>query len=74
MKPRLNNTYSPHLLIMSTLKQREYLDILLNDCGFIGPYRRDMIKVRFNVNFTDELTQGQASQLITELKEIKENK
>ena len=59
----------------ATDKQRHFLEILLNDCGYSTLVkRRDFYKTRTgrDVRFTDEITVSEASRMIEELKSKKQ--
>lgn len=52
--------------------QVRYLDILFSDCGFSREQKKAKLQEDFEVNYCDELTINEASQLIGELKQYKE--
>lgn len=51
----------------ATPKQIEYLAILFDDLGFKSGEKRIFINDLYGINFTDELTLNQASELIANL-------
>lgn len=53
------------------MTQTEYLLILFNDAGFSIAQRKAMIKADFGKESLDELTNGQRSVLISQLKNQK---
>lgn len=56
----------------ATQKQLDYIAILFLDCGFTLAQRKDFLKLRFEIEKSDELNKDQASKVISELKELKE--
>ncbi len=61
---------------MSTEEQQEYIEILFIDCQIFGLIpRRDYYErvTGRQVKWSDELTRSEASQVIDQLKEQKEN-
>lgn len=57
-----------------TKKQLDYLLILFNDCNFTHESRNAWLTHMFHrlIKAPDELTRGEASQVIERLKEIRE--
>lgn len=59
---------------VATRDQVRYIDLLFNDCGFDLLGKKGLLKADYKVQYTDELTKAQASKLIEELKQLKEDK
>jgi hypothetical protein len=60
---------------MATRAQISFLEILLNDCGFgVRSTRNAFVSAECDrdIRFLDELTLGEASQLISDLKRRRE--
>lgn len=56
------------------MTQLEYLEVLLNDCGFNSRVKRNDYLSRLfgkDVKYLDQLTSGQRSGLVNKLKEMK---
>ena len=53
------------------MTQAEYCRILFVDCGFSPSQQRDFLGLRYNRKYLDELTVGELSELIDDLKERK---
>ena len=56
------------------MTQDEYLSILFGDLGFSGQQKREYLRSRYKVVFTDSLTTDQKTKLIAYLKVQKENR
>lgn len=51
------------------MTQAEYIAILLDDCGFeTAAQRKDYLRIRYGVDFSDELSPSQAHTVIEDLK------
>lgn len=61
-------------MAQATEKQTDCLSMLFIDCGFTHIQRKSWLQNRFGreVFFLDDLTSKEASQAITELRELKE--
>jgi hypothetical protein len=61
-------------MLMATEKQIDYMSILFIDCGFTLKARKEFLKHRFgrDIAFLDDLSRFEASQVIEELRDQKE--
>lgn len=61
--------------ILPSRAQTDYLLILFNDCGFTINSRNAWLTAKFHrlIGHLDDLSIGEASQVISELKVIREN-
>lgn len=57
----------------ATKAQIKYIEILFQDLGFNFLQKEYFIKEKYKKNFTDELFSHEATELIADLKERKEN-
>lgn len=58
----------------ATPQQIDYLMVLFNDLGYSTKGRHCKTQLAFGVSALDELTKWQASELIAELKDAKEQR